>query len=317
MTKERVLYLDVLRIIAILGVLALHVQVTVFNPEIYYLFWSIATYCLPIFFMISGAIFLNKETTIKLLYSKYILRIVTAFIFWSFLYAFIRTKGTFVEAFLKGEYHMWFIFVIIGLYMLVPLFKKIIENKKILKYYLGISFIVGILIPSLQSLLTPFLGSNLAFNTITEMPSQLHLSFFASQFYFVMGYYLYRYGIPKAKRIPIYLLGLVCVITTIIYKNAAINEAIYGIAVFLLFKEIVSKMQIKPNVSNIIGKIAKLTFGVYLVHILVMKVVLNSIQLPALNTFILFPILLVIVYLISLFVAYLFSNIPILNKYVL
>ena len=63
------------------------------------------------------------DISIKKIYSKYIFKILTAFIFWSFVYAVIdsvkaRKVLVFFANFARGHYHMWFLF------MIVPIMKK-------------------------------------------------------------------------------------------------------------------------------------------------------------------------------------------------
>lgn len=77
----------------------------------------------PVFVMISGALFLSKnEISTKVIFSKYVLRIVTAFAAWSFIY-YLVSKGEIAEQFvglfspgrvgrlagiITSYYHLWF-----------------------------------------------------------------------------------------------------------------------------------------------------------------------------------------------------------------
>ena len=95
MKEQRIVYFDYLRIIAIFAVVVLHfaaqnwdnIDVSSFEWQVFNLYDAVAAWGVPVFVMISGALFLGKELTLKKLYGKYILRIVTAFFFWSVLYA--------------------------------------------------------------------------------------------------------------------------------------------------------------------------------------------------------------------------------------
>ena len=97
MNKERIIYLDVLRIISIFSVIIIHVAaMDWYTSPIDSLAWqsvnvyhAVTRFCVPVMFMISGALFLSGEREIKLnrLWSKNICRIVMAFVFWSALYA--------------------------------------------------------------------------------------------------------------------------------------------------------------------------------------------------------------------------------------
>ena len=72
----------------------------------------------------------KRDQSIRELYGKSILRIITCFVFWSAFYGafycFMTGNGkwTFLNQFLRGHYHMWFMFVIIGLYWVTPLIRQ-------------------------------------------------------------------------------------------------------------------------------------------------------------------------------------------------
>ena len=136
---ERIKYLDYLRVFATIAVIMLHVaaqnwgvtDVNKFEWNTFNLFDSLVRWCVPIFVMISGALFLNKDIPIKNLFSKYILRLLVAFIVWSAFYALVSISSnniiSKIKDFISGEYHMWFILMIIGLYALTPIIKQIIK----------------------------------------------------------------------------------------------------------------------------------------------------------------------------------------------
>lgn len=138
MKDKRIYYLDFIRIIAIIAVIVIHVTAqnwynialnsttwTIFN-----IYNSIVRWAVPILVMISGALFLDKQIDLKKIYQKNIARIIISFIFWSLIYAIIDySKGyalkSVFESILIGHYHMWYLYMIAGLYILVPLLKKL------------------------------------------------------------------------------------------------------------------------------------------------------------------------------------------------
>ncbi len=90
---------------------------------------SIVRWAVPSFVMISGALFLQRDIPFKKFFSKYIFRIVTAFLFWSFVYAvanYAKNKDI-IKAlghFIMGHYHLWFLFMITGLYIYCTFHEK-------------------------------------------------------------------------------------------------------------------------------------------------------------------------------------------------
>ncbi len=78
--EKRIVYIDYLRVVAILGVIMLHVSaqnwynidVSSFAWQTFNFFDAISRYGVSIFVMISGALFLGKDISIKTICKKYI-----------------------------------------------------------------------------------------------------------------------------------------------------------------------------------------------------------------------------------------------------
>lgn len=95
---DRKIYLDFLRVFATFAVMILHISaqnwhstdVNGFEWQVFNFFDSIVRWGVPVFVMISGSLFLNRETPLRIIYSKYIRRMITAFIVWSAIYAFFQ-----------------------------------------------------------------------------------------------------------------------------------------------------------------------------------------------------------------------------------
>lgn len=141
-----------------------------FNWQVLNIYDSITRWGVPIFVMISGAIFIPRVTDMKTLFGKNILRLVISFVVWSLFYALVfpvailifkkepLNFNSIVEEFLSGAYHMWFIPMMIGLYLCLPLLKKICESEKTMKYYLIVSFFAAFVIPQFFQLMEDFTG---------------------------------------------------------------------------------------------------------------------------------------------------------------
>ena len=94
MPMQRIIYFDVLRIVAVFAVVVLHVcsrRFIVAFPstewEVLNVYDSLTRWGVPVFVMISGALFLDekKDFSIKRLYRKNVVRIICAFVCWSFV----------------------------------------------------------------------------------------------------------------------------------------------------------------------------------------------------------------------------------------
>lgn len=133
---NRIISLDALRVFSIFMMMLLHttalnwtlLSVNSVEWQVLNIYDSIARFCVPVFLMISGVFFLDNDRnyTLEKLFSKNILRIVTAFIFWSTLYTILNIMSSetlsikeIITEFINGHYHMWFLFTLVGLYLVV------------------------------------------------------------------------------------------------------------------------------------------------------------------------------------------------------
>ena len=160
---DRIVYFDYLRIFAIFAVIINHctisdkLDVRSFEWSVSNTYFSVVQWGVPVFVMISGALFLGREQTLQKIFRKNILRIATAFAFWSALYACWRYFVTheknsireMVLSMIKGHYHMWFLFIIIDLYLIVPLLNKIVEDSKLAVYFVILAFLFTFLFPQM------------------------------------------------------------------------------------------------------------------------------------------------------------------------
>ena len=338
MSKKRIIYLEVLRAIATIAVIIIHVtaqnwrviDVSSIEWIVMTLWNSAARIAVPLFVMISGVVFLNREKdiTIQEIFKKYSLRILIVFCAWSFIYAVVYsfTYGEsiikFILRFVGGHYHLWYLLMLIGLYLIIPFLRKITADKKTTEYFLLLSFILTSLIPTLIKL--PILKN------FSDPYGSLHYHFtLGYSSYFVLGFYLHKYGFEYIQRKWIYLLGILGFLFTFIstvglsiqkqsvyagfLNNFMIGVVLETIAVFMLCKDV--KIHSK-KVLTCINMVSKYSFGIYLVHILV----LDKLECLGLNTlsfsiYLSIPVLIIIVFFISMFISYLLNCIPFIKKY--
>ena len=164
-----------LRITATLAVVWLHTCSTlVENRNIFNLSWQqiqfynsayhAMNWAVPVFFMITGALLLNpmKEITIEKSVKKYIMRIFYPLCFWGIIYAFLmilsneKRIGFYmlpksIEYVIEGKSfsHLWYLYVLIGIYLILPLIKSFINNccKRDIDYLLFVLFIMDFVFP--------------------------------------------------------------------------------------------------------------------------------------------------------------------------
>ena len=348
---QRILYPDILRIIAIFAVMMTHIcAYGFFNYEISSANWQIANaldcltrWAVPVFIMISGMFFLDpqKEITLKKLYSKNIFRIVVALLFWGILHQTSNVaKRLFFEndnanvaitdalkEFILGPawYHLWFLYLIIAIYILVPLIRIFTKHAEIKHYrYLFIMFIsFGCILPLLQELLL-CTNKGLYFFNLKELPGYCS--------YLVLGFFLSKHEVSNKLRKVIYLIALTSFIiqfvgtslisykygqaSEILHRYFTPNVAIQAIAIFLYIKEFGSKKVFSYKTTRLIGLLGKYSFGMYLVHDffngIFYRIGLFSINIPPIISI---PFRTFLTFIISFLTVCALAKIPIIKKY--
>lgn len=353
MKKERIVYLDLLRIGSILSMICIHVSgsmwavvpVTSFEWQVFNIYDSLSRFCVPIFIMISGALFLDpkKKITLKRLANHNICKILIAHIFWSTCYScynivdkilsgYCTLDGKLIKEFIMGIIfgysHMWFLFTIVGLYLMIPFFRKIAEEKKLCEYYIVLSFIFCYLV-NLVSLIPKikiYLGM---------LMEKLNINFVLGYSgYFILGYYMHNYEIKSPYRKLVYSLGVLSVMATIagssflsmrtmfatesLYDYLLPNTFFASAAIFLCFKSHFSNIVFDYKYKSIILKLSSLTFGIYLVHeFLNLTLQKIGVSTMSFNPIFSVPILSLTVFFGSALITLAISKIPILNKYII
>lgn len=344
---KRLLWADLLRAVSMAGIVLLHTSSCYWTDYFVFsdkwtsmaLYDSVVRWALPIFVMISGMLFLGYKSSvgIKVLYSKYILRIALAFIVWSSFYTFISyapalfrgesiLATSVLKSFLGGYYHLWFLYMIAGLYMLVPFLRKIAAERSLCLYFVILNFIFGLLLPFVLNLAS------------IKYVSLLDKTFFYFNLgfsgYFLWGYYLDKYSDEWNDSLVnvFYAFGILCVVGTFLgtfllsrYIGAAQNNFLNSLsplhfftatAVFLAFKRM--NQDILKKHAKLITGLSSLSFGIYLIHpffILIFKKLSLYSEITD-NFFISIPICLVLIFIISSLSVFLIRKIKIVSKFV-
>jgi surface polysaccharide O-acyltransferase-like enzyme len=172
-TKRTLLPDDLIRSLAITLVIVLHVsnEALASNAIASTYWWTGAVYktlslsCVPLFVMLSGALLLQQsklDEPIRLFLKKRLSRIGLAFAFWTVVYlawSFFTlqipvTPNNIVQGILKSlfggaYYHFWFIYLIVGLYLITPILRVITahDNTRIIRYLIVMWFVAVAVLP--------------------------------------------------------------------------------------------------------------------------------------------------------------------------
>ncbi len=349
--QERILYADALRIVATFGVIVLHVAATKWystplesaNWQIMNIYDSVVRWAVPLFFMLSGMFFLDpdKDISTRKIYFKYIPRILAALVFWGIAYniyhacqwfsgeellrhiAKIPTKIAFECAWP----HLWFLYAIIGLYIITPILRVFTKyaSKQEIEYFLIIFAFIGLCIPLANGIF-----SKLGMHTRIQF-SIVELSGYAG--YFIAGYYFSHFTLEKKPKRILKIAGGVSLIATIVltavfsikgnkptelfYQYLTLTTMFEAYALFLIFKDYFEhKATVKS--ADFIVKISKLTFGIYLVHEF-FNIIFGTIgfSVDIISPIVMIPLRSIITFILSMLVILVVSKIPVLKKYIM
>lgn len=286
MTKKNYIYF--LKSISIVAVIIIHILAGVlawqhgFTFQILTLLRVIVGFAVPIFFMCSGAVLLDRDIN----YKYYIIRTLKILFFVAILYEIYdiiflskSIKSSLVDLIMfKHHFHLYFLNVMILIYILFPILRFFVSNasRKLLEYALLIWCFTAIILPTLYQFYP--------FSQLTGTPQQLMISVaYGRVGYFVFGYYLDKYkpinNINNNKNI--YLCILISIISIAVAtcgiilmstqdaKNfyfldgMSIPIALYSTSIFIIAQNL--KYSNKKLVK-IIELTASLSLNIYLYH---------------------------------------------------
>ncbi|MBO5066653.1 MAG: acyltransferase family protein [Clostridia bacterium] len=351
---QRQYHLDYLRVFASIAIILLHVAAQNMNDvELAGTEWNIYNFCnslsrwgVPVFVMISGALFLPREIPTKTLYKKYISRMAIAYIVWSAFYAIVDPIGKliFTEGyqislpeivgnFISGAVHLWFLPMIIGLYICIPLIKHLTKNDKLIKYFLILSLVFCFIKTQSELVATCLLKGNaqLIFENVNTLFKNFNVNIaFGFATYFILGFYLNKTEINKKNRMIIYTLGIIGLALTILlnllasknadqsseafYSTTSVNVLLMAIAVFVWFKYNANGNE---KLNKIIIKLSKYSFGAFLVHIFILKVFRSfGIQSTSFHPVLSVPTITIATTIASYLISLILNKIPVIKKYI-
>ncbi len=334
MKSKREKWIDILRFLSIISVVMLHVIGNTINTfgltgtpnKVYTILIGIINACIPIFVMISGYLLLNpkKELSYKDILKKYVLKAVLALIVFGSVFIALEEIFTYkaisiniipkiILGLINGEVwaHMWYLYMLITLYLLTPLIRRVVStDKKELKYILIILFLLSILIPTL--------------NEIPKINMTLYISCSSYVFYYILGYYLGNYDQSKKVRYSLYIASIISiafVIVANIFESSIVSptyNALHllpiGVGVFVLVKNIFKNRES----SNLLETIGNCSLGIYILHQFFINVVFKLLKLKwiVIHPYIGLLIYSFLIFLLTFMVVYIMKKIKVFDKIV-
>ena len=328
--------IDTLRTIATLLVILVHVSASYVvnsrnNLTFDNSFWvgnivdSFCRICVPLFVLISGMFLVGRKETFKQSYYKRASRILVPLISWTIIYilyrvaiSFIAGKPIYIKSLLGsiilGEpyYHMWYLFMIIGLYLITP-----ILNNSI--YYISRNTLWTVAL-----LLLLFGMINSSYDQILNNNVSFILWFINYLGYFILGYLIKdskrRFSflvLSSAYIICSILIAVLSMYTLKQYDNLYFYGYLSPLVIIgsLSFYKLFHQLKLK---ENIFSKISYLSLGIYLIHAGVLSVLTKVLSILEINMFnnpiIGIPMKFGVTFFISIVAAWIISKIKYLRK---
>ncbi len=287
--------------------------------------------CVPLFVMLTGMLILPVKTDSNTFYKKRLMRIIPPFIIWSvlynlfpwitgllgldssvitdfFVYAGDNPSQSFIDSFKNilmipfnftaYDTHMWYIYMLIGLYLFMPVLSPWLEkaSPKQLRFFLLI-WILSLFSPYIHNYFSVYLFGASPWNPRFD----LFYYFAGFNGYLLLGYYLYRYNTLNLKKTLLLSVLLFAIGYFVTYKGylemvsnpssteedielfflyCTPNVLLMTIAVFI----IVQKIRISNKVIiSLLKNLTKLGFGIYMIHYFLVGpswMIVNSLNLP-------------------------------------
>lgn len=287
--QQRLIFLDVIRVIACMMVVLMHAPMTGEFAAAHGPFLVLDSYltapAVPLFFMVSGALLLpcREDLTAGIYLKKRIGKIIGPTLCFSLFYITLNISqlgGASLEVIrtiasipfsAQGHGILWFMYTLTGLYLLVPIISPWIRraSKRELELYLILWLI---------TLLYPYIGLAVKINS-GDTGVLYYFTGYAG--YFLLGHYLSKYPLSLKWLLPLAVLVLpLPLINKLMNWNLDFYSAfwylsapvaIMSAAWFVVIKAFVERIQIKDIISKALINVSNLSFGIYLIHIFIMR----------------------------------------------
>lgn len=318
MTGGRVYFLDYLRVVATFMVILVHcIEPFYLGAEGTYIasksdaIWvtcidSLLRTSVPLFVMMSSYLLLPLQNSTESFFRRRAVRVLVPFIIWSLLYAVIPAWGsggdvdivgnlkTLSLNFLPPSGHLWFVYMILGVYLVMPILSPWLERVSARGERIFIAiWLFATAVPFLRELSATLRGTAEVWGEASW--NEFGTLYYASGFvgYVVVAHYIRKHvnwGVLKSVSVALPMLVVGYAITALPFylqipdaypvsdsidlavrmelswDFATSGVALQSIAVFLLFKLIHRPCKAYPLFSHL----AKHSYGVYLAHMFVL-----------------------------------------------
>lgn len=323
--KERNYSFDLMRVLACLMIIGMHAPMPSENANPLFLnasgYFTAPGLCL--FFVISGALLLPIKTDTFSFLKKRMGKVVTPTLCFTLLYLVLKavngtdvnwTKSICSIPFApQGHGVLWFMYTLIGLYLVSPIISRWLDkaSKREEEFYLML-WAITMCYPLLELVLD-----------INE--SNTGILYYSSGYvgYFVLGHYLTKYpeSITLNRLVLPVALAIVapvaCKLLRVevdfysLFWYLSIFVAILTVAIYVVISKYGQKL-VGGKLMNAVVLTSNLSFGIYLIHIAVMRSFLWKLDciIDIENYILQWAVVVVLTFAISWFCAYVISLLP-------
>ena len=303
---KRLIYADVIRVYALFLVIFSHVFASyVQNLDAYgrSAWWmanimdTLIRPCVPLFFMISGLLLLDpsKSEPLSMFFQKRVKKILIPFVAWSILYAFWFSYwdnsrfrwGTTIRTMLQEPiaYHLWFIYDLAGLYLVTPILKNFVRTAQRTEkiYFVGL-WVFSVSVPLL---LFKFFAMNfggwlivatgyVGYFLLGQFLKEVELNDQTKRPVFLLMIMLYLFAAAATYHLTIMNMGN---LDEIFYQYRVPNVIAVSVLTFLWLKSLPYEkiFQRFGWLRTVLNRLSVLSFGIYLVHMMVYEGLGNGI----------------------------------------
>ena len=346
--RKDVYWVDIARVIATFSVIWLHSaapllykynELSITNWWAGNIYDSMVRMCVPLFFMLSGYLLLDKNENIANFFKKRMSKVIFPLIVWSVFYilwkhyyeesASISLYSFYSLALTPAYFHLWFLYAIIGLYLFIPILRVLIQNSsKVLQYYFVVLWFVAVsLIPFLEK--------------VTHIDSRIDLNMISGFVgYLVVGYLL---GNIKSTR-TIFITSVITFILSIIFTSVGTyiltsrNDGVFvgylysyksPNIIFMSMSFIILVKYVSENfkflqtdlLRKIVTLLSSASLGIYFIHTMILYILRKGdlgFNLSAFSSSAIYsvPATAIATFILSFLVIYLIQRIPIVQKIV-
>jgi surface polysaccharide O-acyltransferase-like enzyme len=328
---KRLIWADTVRILAIYFVILVHSlgasakNILSFSP-------AIASTCVPLFIILSGALLLNKKENYTFFYKKRFLRLMLPWFTWTIIYCVINffqsPTHNFTETlslFSSTLTSFWFLPMIAALYLITPALRIFAEGAKLKDFALIIFlWFIGISV-------LPYYKNSLAFPFYVD--DGIVRQVFTYLGYYLLGAVLMKVKLPKLRfLLIIFAFGITLSLINYYLRTAyhllhpefSFSYIFPGViltsaAIFSIVKTLNKKLNSFSNpVKSLIISLSTASLGIYFIHGLITKWLLITTKSPYLFhvSFLGEWVNSIALFLISYLIILALTKIPLVKKFI-